>query len=99
MDQHLDQRGHRQEVRHPKKIRDLLDARAGIQWEGEQPPAPDGDDLKALAIFNLLSNGMGGLDWSGLDLLCEFYQVRDVEGLLLRLVELKTYTPPADDAA
>lgn len=36
---------------------------------------------------------MGGIDWAGVELLAALYQVEDVEGLLERLVVIKTHTP------
>lgn len=37
----------------------------------------------------MLSNGMGGLDWSGLPFVCEALGVRNVEGLMQRLAVIK----------
>lgn len=49
----------------------------------------------AIRVFNGLANGMGGLDWAGLPLLCAYHCVNDVEGLLHRLLVIKTHRPPA----
>lgn len=40
---------------------------------------------------------MGGLDWSGLDVVVEKYGIEDVDGLLDRLLVIKTHTPPKDE--
>ncbi len=52
----------------------------------------------AIRIFNALSNGMGGLDWAGLPLHVAYHGVQDVEGLLQRLLVIKTHRPPHDGA-
>lgn len=74
----------------------MLDAQAGIQYEGETPPPPTDDDVMAIRVFNGLANGMGGLDWAGLPLLCAYHGVRDVEGLLHRLLVIKAHRKPDD---
>lgn len=50
--------------------------------------------MLAIRIFNGLSNGMGGLDWAGLPLLCAYHRVSDVEGLVHRLLVIKTHRRP-----
>ncbi len=50
----------------------------------------------AIRIYNLLANGMGGLDWSGLPLWCGALGVTDVEGLLCRLEVIRGHEPPKD---
>lgn len=47
-----------------------------------------------MRIYNALANGMGGMDWSGLPLLVALHGVDDVEGLIDRLVVIKTHRPP-----
>ncbi len=42
----------------------------------------------------LLANGMGGIDWAGLPVVCELLGVGDVEGLLQRLATIKTWRRP-----
>lgn len=49
----------------------------------------------AIQAFNLLANGMGGVDWAGLDVVVEMLGVRDVEGLVHRIGVLKLHRPPA----
>lgn len=45
-------------------------------------------------MFNALSTGMGGLDWSGLETMAAVYGIDDVEGLIERLVLIKNHQPP-----
>lgn len=47
----------------------------------------------AIRVFNFVSNGMGGIDWSGLPYAIALYGVVDVEGLLLRLNIMKCHHP------
>ncbi|HEY1395972.1 hypothetical protein [Roseateles sp.] len=44
-------------------------------------------------MFNLLSNGMGALDWSGLPLVVQHFGITDVEGLLDRLEVIRQHKP------
>lgn len=46
----------------------------------------------------LLANGMGGIDWAGLPLACAYFAVRDVEGLLQRLLIMKTHDPKREES-
>lgn len=48
-------------------------------------------------MFNLLANGMGGLDWQGLPLVCGWLGIADVEGLIQRLELIKTHRKPKDN--
>lgn len=52
------------------------------------------EDDFAIAIHNMLSNGMGGYDMAGLALWMEYFGVTDVDGLLMRLCVIKNYEPP-----
>lgn len=54
------------------------------------------DDALAIAVWNMTTNGMGGIDWAGLPLACEFHGVHDVEGLLTRLMVIKAHKPPKE---
>lgn len=74
----------------------MLDAQAGVEYDGEDPPDATAQDAMAIRIYNGLSNGMGGLDWAGLPLLCAWHGVRDVDGLLHRLLVIKGHRPPPD---
>lgn len=66
---------------------------AGVSFEGDQPIDYPEDGV-AIRIFNLLSNGMGSFDWSGLEILVEMYGVEDIEGLIDRLFTIKRHEPP-----
>jgi hypothetical protein len=44
----------------------------------------------------MLANGMGGLDWNGLDLAVEKYEVDNVDDLIDRLVVIKSWKKPDD---
>lgn len=72
----------------------MLDAQAGIQYRGEAPPEPTSDDRLALRVWNMLANGMGGLDWAGLPLAVAHFGIADVDGLLHRLQVIKSHNPP-----
>ncbi len=50
--------------------------------------------MVAFSAWRLLSNGMGGVDWAGLDLVVELLGVSDVEGLVRRLAVIKAHRPP-----
>lgn len=41
---------------------------------------------------------MGGIDWAGLSLFVGLYGVEDVEGLIDRLLVIKSHTPPKEQA-
>lgn len=47
--------------------------------------------MGAFTVYRLLANGMGGLDWSGLPLLCGWLGITDVEGLMQRLALIRMY--------
>lgn len=44
-----------------------------------------------MVAFNLLANGMGGIDWAGLPLVCGWLGIADVEGLMQRLSVIKLH--------
>lgn len=44
----------------------------------------------------MLANGMGGLDWAGLPLVCTWLGVTDIDGLLHRIAVIKAHKPPDD---
>lgn len=48
-------------------------------------------------VYAMLANGMGGLDWAGLPLACAYHGVRDVEGLMQRLLVIKLHDPKKKD--
>lgn len=45
----------------------------------------------AFRVFNLLADGMGGLNWQGLPLVAGWLGVQDVDGLMHRLAIIKTH--------
>jgi hypothetical protein len=51
----------------------------------------------AFEAWGLLSNGMGGLDWSGLEAVVALLGIADVEGLINRLKTIKLHRPPTVD--
>jgi hypothetical protein len=55
------------------------------------------EDAQALKSFRLMSNGMGGLDWAGLPLAVARYGVRDVAGLIDRLLIIKGHRAPREE--
>jgi hypothetical protein len=50
-------------------------------------------EAEAIRAFNLMSNGMGGIDWNALPLAVVMYGVHDVEALIDRLMIIKTHKP------
>lgn len=42
----------------------------------------------------MLSNGMGGIDMSGLPLVCEWLGIADIDGLLMRMETIRMHKPP-----
>lgn len=76
------------------KLTALLDAAAGVEYEGEAAPRPDVADRLALKVWNFLATGMGGIEWARLDLACAYYGVEDVEGLIARLLVIKAHKAP-----
>lgn len=58
---------------------------------------PDPAHRLAIKAWNLLTNGTGGIDWSGLPYVCEFLGVQDVEELIERLLVIKTHKPNEDE--
>lgn len=50
----------------------------------------------AIRVFNALQTDMGGIDWSGLETLVDVYGIADVDGLVERLVVIKTHKPEKD---
>ena len=64
--------------------------------EGAEPLQPDEHESVAIAVFNTLKTGQGGLDWSGLPMCLELFGVDDVAGLVQRLIVIKSYRKPAE---
>lgn len=64
--------------------------------EGDIPPTDPGHQV-AIKAWNLLTNGMGGIDWSGLPYVCALLGIEDVEQLIERLLVIKTHKPDKDE--
>lgn len=47
-------------------------------------------------MWNLLADGMGGVDWAGLPLLAGLLGIDDVDGLVVRLEVIKTHHPETE---
>lgn len=65
-----------------------------MQWEGEQEPKTTAQDRQAVQVFNATANGSGGIDWQAVPLFAAFFGAHDVEGLIERLLVLKSHRPP-----
>lgn len=44
-----------------------------------------------------MSNGSGGLDWAGLDVVAELLGVHDVAALMRNLATIKLHRPPEEN--
>jgi hypothetical protein len=82
---------------HAGKLTALLDFQAGVQWEGEDPPSASDLDAVAIRAWNALSNGHGGIEWSGLETVVAWLGIEDVDDLLQRLVTIKCHRPPDEN--
>lgn len=47
----------------------------------------------AIRVFNALSDSMGGVAWAGLEVMAAYYGIDDVDGLIERLLIVKTHRP------
>lgn len=45
-----------------------------------------------------MSNGMGGIDWAGLDYIAEFLGVSDIEALTDALLCIRLHKPESEDS-
>jgi hypothetical protein len=72
----------------------VLDAGAGIQYEGEDPPTRTEADETAIRAWNYLADGTGCIDWAGLDIVVALLGITDIEGLLQSLLTIKLHRPP-----
>lgn len=60
---------------------------------------PDEPTARAIRAWNLLANGMGGLDWTGLPYAVAHLGITDVPLLIEQLLVIKTHKPPDPQAA
>ena len=66
-------------------------ADSGVQFEGTQPKQTHADGV-AFRVYSLLANGMGGLDWGGLPMVCAWIGAEDdMDGLMYRLAVIKEH--------
>lgn len=56
----------------------------------------DAEDHAALRAWNLLGNGMGGIDWAGLPYVAAWLGITNVDGLMQRLSVIKHHKPPKE---
>lgn len=57
-------------------------------------PRADAADGLAFKVFNLLADGMGGLNWAGMPLVCGWLGVQDIDDLMHRMAIIKTRRKP-----
>lgn len=72
---------------------------AGVEYEGEATPQHGDADRIAIRAFNLLANGMGGLNWAGLDTVVAYLGITDLDDLICRLEVIRTHKPPESPQA
>ena len=53
--------------------------------------------MLAIEGFQMLSNGMGGIDWAGLPIVAALLGVADLEAFARHLITIKTYRPDKVD--
>lgn len=49
-------------------------------------------------VYNFLCDGMGGVNWAGLELVTGMLGIEDIEPLMWRLLTIKMHQPPKDDS-
>lgn len=57
------------------------------------PYEEDPLDRAAIAVFNMVSNGMGGIDWGAVPFACDYLGVEDVDVIVERLLVIKSHKP------
>lgn len=65
--------------------------------EGEDTPQASHADRLAICAWNYLTDGQGGIDWSGLELIASTLGIDDLEDLMHRLLVIKLHKPPGKD--
>ena len=79
-----------------KKLKALLDAGSGVQIEGYDLP-DDPELFVAIKAWNLLSNGTGGIDYTGLPMVADMLGFDSIERLLHLLLVIKCHRPGGDE--
>jgi hypothetical protein len=74
-----------------KKLIAVLDYGNGVEYEGEAEPTRCTGDTLAIKAWNALNNGNGAIDWAGLETVCTYLGVEDVDGLISRLLTIKMH--------
>jgi hypothetical protein len=64
-----------------------------VQYQGDPAERTEADD-HAIKAWNILANGSGGLDFSGLPYVVARFGIKDVAGLIDRLEVIKNHKPP-----
>lgn len=73
-----------------------LDAQGGVQVEGEDNEPLTGEAALAIAVWNLLENGSGSIDWAGLPYAVALFGIQDIERLLMNLQTIRCHEPQKD---
>ena len=64
---------------------------------GEEPPEIAPLQHLHVRAFELLRNGMGGIDWAGLPYVVEHLGLDDVPALIDAVHTITTFTPPKNE--
>jgi hypothetical protein len=64
---------------------------------GEKPPEISPLQYMHVQAFELLRNGMGGIDWAGLPYVVEHLGLEDVPALIDAVHTIKKFNPPKDE--
>lgn len=67
-------------------------------WEGEAPPEATQASEEVIRCWNMMNNGMGGIEWEALPVAVELYGIHDVEGLVAGLLVVKGHKPAVDES-
>jgi hypothetical protein len=61
---------------------------------GAEPQPLTLDNALAIRAWNMLANGMGGIDWQGFDRIARHLCIEDDEWLIESLYAIRTHRPP-----
>lgn len=50
-----------------------------------------------MQAYNLLANGMGGIDWAGLEVVAAYLGIQRIDPLIHALGVIKAHRPPKPD--